>query len=188
MRPYQVALGATGTTPWYRCDTNQAPFEIGFRCSVGPTGSMTYKVQHAFCDMRPQTNITLTRSTTTATLTFISITDNNGVVTAAQPPGLNIGDSILVGGAGAPFDGQYDVAAVPSATSVTYTVANSGPTTASAGANVLRLFVGTNSGVTGATASADGNYAFPIEFMRANITAWTSGVLTMVVNQGMAGS
>ncbi len=185
MRPVQQSIGATGPSGWIRMDSNQAPFDVGFRCAVGPTGSMTYKVEHAFCDMLPQTDVTLARTTTTATLTFRSITDGNGVVTAAQGHGLVVGDSVLVSGVGVPFDGQYTVATVPTVTSITYMVLNTGlSSNALACTEVWRLYVGTNSGVTGATASTDGNYAFPVEFVRANVTVWASGTLTFTVNQG----
>lgn len=33
--------------------------------------------------------------------------------------------------------------------------------------------------ITGKTANADGNYAFPIKAVRLNVTAWTSGSVTM---------
>ena len=64
----------------------------------------------------------ITRSTTVAT------------VTLPVKHGLAVGDTFLIAGtAGAPFDGLYTVASVTSAYIFTYTVANSGVTTTTAG-------------------------------------------------------
>lgn len=41
-----------------------------------------------------------------------------------------------------------------------------------------------HSTVTGKTANQDGNYAFPIMAMRLNVTAYTSGNVTVTVLQG----
>lgn len=38
--------------------------------------------------------------------------------------------------------------------------------------------------LTGQTASADGNYAFPVRAIRLNITAYTNGSVTMTLVQG----
>lgn len=38
--------------------------------------------------------------------------------------------------------------------------------------------------ITGKTAAADGNYAFPITAVRLTVTAWTNGSCTMTVVSG----
>ena len=63
----------------------------------------------------------LARVTTTAT------------ATTAQPHWFAVGDSVTVAGSGAPFNVTATILTVPSATTFTYTVANSGATTSSTG-------------------------------------------------------
>lgn len=41
-----------------------------------------------------------------------------------------------------------------------------------------------HSSVTGKTANADGNYAFPVTAIRLNVTAYTSGTATLKALQG----
>ena len=190
MRPIQVAVGATGASPWIAVDYQSAPFGIGGRVALGGTtgssgATATFSVQHAFCQMsQPQSDVTLSRTTTTATLTFRTITEG-GVTTAGQSHGLSTGDAVRVEGVGAPFDGCYDVATVPSPTQVTYTVANSGLSSNALGStNVWRMYVGNNPNVSGATGSTDFNYGFAPNYIRLNVTAWTAGTAVMVVNQG----
>lgn len=195
MRPVEVQVGATGTSRWIEVDYMAAPFGIGFRCSIGGAtggtggtgGGLTYSVQHAFCQMSvPQTDITLARSSTTATLTFRSMQlGGDDTRVTGQPHGLAIGDAVAIQGVGVPFDGQYDVVTVPSPTSLTFTVANTGLTSnALASGQVFRLFVGTHPVVAGLTGSSDGNYGFPPNYVRTSVTAWASGVLTFSMNQG----
>ena len=52
-------------------------------------------------------------------------------------------------------------------------------------ASVERLYVGDHPIVTGATGSMDGNYAYPPNYIRTNITAWTAGTVTLSLNQGV---
>lgn len=40
-----------------------------------------------------------------------------------------------------------------------------------------------HSTITGKTADQDGNYAFPVRAVRLNVTAWTSGDVSMTVIQ-----
>jgi hypothetical protein len=42
-----------------------------------------------------------------------------------------------------------------------------------------------NSGITAATASKDGNYAFPVRAVRLNVTAGVSPVVSMTILQGL---
>ena len=83
MRPVQqmTNAGVTGPGVWVPIDYMQKAFAIGFRCTLGGTASpsATYKVQHAFESGVPDTVFTLTRSSTTATLTFNAITALNNI-------------------------------------------------------------------------------------------------------------
>ena len=181
-----VTTGATGVSAWVQVDHLQKAFGVGFRCTAGghATPDLTYKVQHAFSTRVQDTVIRITRSTTTATLTFNAATAFNGI-DAWVSHGLAVGDNVVVRGAGAPLDGTFAVATVSSNRVVTYTVANSGVTVAAPQASVERLYVGDHPIVTGATTSQDGNYAYPPNYVRTNITAWTAGTVTLSLNQGV---
>lgn len=173
MRPKTVYQStATGSGTWVPLDYLQTPFGVSFRATVSDGGSMTYKVQHGLTDPdREHPFVGITRSTTTATITF--------------PSGYTFqtGDSLYITGAGAPLDGWYDIASVSSATVATYTVANSGTATSASGARALIVHVGDHVTATGKTASYDSNYAFPILYIRSNITTFSSGTLALTVIQ-----
>lgn len=154
-----------GASGWIPVDWRQAPFSVSLHVDVQGTG--TYKVQHGFTNWVKNV-VKLARTTTTATLTYTN-------------HGLQVGDSLIVEGAGAPFDGTYGVASVTDANNVTYTVANSG-LTASEG-RCLFVRVADHSTLTAKTASADGNYAFPVQMVRLNITSTGTGKYAFTVTQ-----
>lgn len=184
MRPVQkqVSLGTTGgSTDWITIDYIQKAFAVGGRCTVGgataPSG--TYKVQHAFSSLLPDTEVKITRSTTTATVTFLSNVSGFN-------HGLTTNDAIRVAASGSTaLDGDFNVASVTSATVITYACANAGAAAAQPGVTVERLFVGDNAFVTGATTSQDFSYAYPPNYIRATVTGSGSGVLTLSLNQGI---
>ena len=191
MRPVIVTMGATGPSGWVQVDYMQRAFAIGFLTTVGgaTSPSMTYKVQNAFWSGNYDTECTLTRSTTTATLTFKAAYNDPNKQDAWVNHGLSTSDNLFIIGAGAPFDSALPVgtaiASVTDSRVVTFTVANSGATVASPGFKVARLFVSDHPIVTGATGSTGGNYAYPINFIRTNITTFGSGSLTLSLNQGV---
>ena len=181
MRPIFLQLGATGTTDWTQVDYRRNAFGIGFRCAVGghASPSLEYNVQHAFSSLNFDTEVLITRSTTTATLVFKSNVSGFN-------HGLAVGDGLIIVSAGAPLDGHYAVASVTNATTVTYTVANSGVTANTPGTKVLRLYVGTtplNDTTDAQTTSQDGNYAFPPNYIRLNVSTHSAGTVTMIANQ-----
>jgi hypothetical protein len=181
-RVTQTPLGATGAGPWIEIDYLEHGFGVGYYVSVQDSSTLTFKIQHAFFANPGKTNVnpdyqspvSLTRSTTTATLT----------VPLAFAP--KVGDCLIVEGAGAPFDGTFDIAGVTSSTVVTYTVLNSGASAMAVGARVRILHVEDDTVVTGKTASTSGNIAFPINAMRLNLTAYSAGAAILTVNQGLA--
>ncbi len=185
MRPVLQINGATGPSGWCQIDYIQRAFAVGFLCTVGgaTSPSMTYKVQAAFYSGNPDTEFHVTRSTTTATLTFKALLGPDGAAWVNH--GLSVGDNIIVRGKGAPLDGTYAVASVTDSRVITYTVANSGVTVGAAGGSVSRLFVTDHPVVAGATGSTAGNYAYPINYIRTNITTFGSGSLTLSLNQGV---
>ena len=150
-------------------DSKQAPFNVAFSVNVQGTG--TFTVEHGYADFINKKNPKITRSTTTATMTL-------------PTHGLKVGDSLIVGGAGAPLDGTYAVASVTDANTVTYTVANSGATANADGAWCVPVRVFPHSTVAAQTTSQDGNYAFPCNCVRMRITVAGAGNYAFHVNQG----
>lgn len=171
MQTASVVGTAAGATAWVPVDSTKESIGISLGCTISSGASLTYKVQHTFDNPWDLVPVGITRSTTTASLTL----PNHGLVA---------GDSLIVEGAGAPFDGSYAVASVTDANIVTYTVANSGLTTANPGAIAAKIRVFDHSSITGKTANSDGNYAFPIAACRINITTYASGRVTLTVRQG----
>lgn len=171
MRPTTITMGAAGTSAWTPIDYRQNTFGIGIGCTITSGASLTYKIQHTFDSPYDLVPFTGTRSTTTATAT---IPDHR----------LSVGDTLLIVGADAPFDGRYLVASVVNANNVTYTVANSGATVTAPGStiNLTRAF--DNAVITGQTGNKDSNYAFPPRAIRLNVTSYASGKVTATIIQG----
>src|SRR5262245_42541994 len=125
MRIVTVRLSALGSSEWVVVDRYTPGFVVGLGAKLSSNGNLTYSVEHTFDnilqDFKPSS--TITRAATVAT---IPITNH----------GLAVADFVRVLGAGAPFDGSFAVATVPDQNSVTVTVLNTGPTTASIDATV----------------------------------------------------
>lgn len=174
MRPVEVTLGAAGFSPWIPVNRMipQGEFAIGLGVKLTSGASLTYSVQHTMDDLHVITqSFSISRSTTTATVTQ---TDHR----------LSVGDWILVENGGAPFDGEFAVAAITNANVYTYTVANSGATSLASGVGTLhtgRVFE--HATLTGLTASANGNYAFPPWAARLYISTYSSGKATLTLLQ-----
>lgn len=173
MRPVSLAQSALGQTAWIIADRLQASFGIGLGCRISSGASLTYKVQHSFSN--PYDNrrvVTIARSTTVATVTDVGHS-------------LSVGDSIIVTGSGSSnLDGTYDIASIVDADSYTYTVANSGAAASAANTYLASLRVFDHPTLTGQTASADGNYQFPVFAVRLKVTTYASGNVTLQYHQG----
>jgi hypothetical protein len=163
--------GATGYTSWHPVPRpgDRAP---GTEITLGVIidGTCTYKGQYCVDDLQPTIPLLITRSGTTATATH----DGSRLVTA--------GDTVVVRDSLAPFLGTYEVATVPSTTTFTFTVANSGPT-AGTPAKCALLHPFDHPTLTGKTTSDVGTIAFPVTAVRLNITSWTSGSAQMTILQ-----
>jgi hypothetical protein len=171
MRPktFVLSTAAAGSSPWHRVDDRQNPFSVGFAVDVQGTG--TYTVEHGFANFNNVKNPGLTRTTTTATYKL-------------PLHGLQVGDSLVVWGAGAPFDGTFPVASVTDANNVTYTVLNSGLAVGAPDAKSIPIRVYPHSSIVTSTTSKDGNYAFPVNCVRLTITSAGTGNYAFHVNQG----
>lgn len=184
MRPTSVTQSAAGPSAWVPVDYLAIAFGIGFGCSVSSGASLTYTVQHTFDDLgpgspgtTPTTGFHYPTGGISQTTTTITVTDANH--------GLSVGDFVQLQGCGSGMDGAYTVASVTNANVYTLTSAVSQSATASSAGFVCGARVYNHPVVVGATARQDGNYAFPIRAMRVNVTAWTSGSVSLTVLQGV---
>jgi hypothetical protein len=106
---------------------------------------------------------------------------------------LSTGDSVIIKGSGSTnldsplaANGNGDLGVtvtVTSATQYTYTVANSGPTAATAKATQLR--VATVTGFTAVSTRTVGNIGFPVTAVRLAVSALTAGAVDLLVLQGL---
>ena len=174
MKIKQFYLDTTTTgnvTPWHILDWRQNPFAVSFQVDQA-LGTAAYVVEYGYSDLTAK-KVNLTRSTTTATLSY-------------PLHGLMAGDSVVVSGAGAPFDGTFQVASRVDANNVTYTVPDSGAS--SAGSDTAKaVFIKTmvhDTYATPATVSTDGNLAFSVQACRVRVTTGGAGNLTFHVSQG----
>ncbi len=171
MQQQTVRVSSATFSPWIPFDNRRSWFGAGLAVVISDDATLTYSVQHTYDDLYTKnTAWTATRSGTTVTVEYV----NHGVVA---------GSSVLVEGAGAPFDGEFSVASVVDADSFTYTVANSGATTAVPGSRMGLARVFEHTTLTSQSASKDGNYAYPPAFCRLLVSAYTDGFAELTVIQ-----
>lgn len=172
MVPVTVRRSALGFTEWVVLDQYVRGFVVGLGAKMSSNGNLTYSVEHTFDPvMTPYSPLTITRTTTVATITF---TTNHG---------LSVADFVRIIGAGAPFEGSYAVATVPDQTSVTVTVADAGPTSVPSSTKIVTARIFPHTTLVAKTASADGNYVAPPIACRLNVTAYTGGYVDLTVVQ-----
>lgn len=172
MRPQTLRLSAAGFSPWLNINRMPAgEFGVALHVELSNGASLTYSVQHTFDPIyTPTKEWSASRTTTTGTITKAN-------------HGLSVGDSVEMDAA-APFNQAYAVASVVDANNFTITVADSGATSVPVGwSNLWSARLVETSGMSGLTASADGNYAFPPTACRLVITSYTSGFADLTVIQ-----
>jgi hypothetical protein len=168
-----VSAAAAGVSAWVPIDYSLNGFGLAIGCTVTSGGVLTYKAQYTHDDITRYQDCSISRSGTAATVTL----NNHGLSGTT--------DSVFIQGSGdANLDGTYAVASIVNANSFTYTVANSGATASLPGVKCVVMRVFDHPTITGKTANSDGNLAFPVRAVRLNLTAWTSGTATMVLNEG----
>lgn len=175
MRPLRVEMSALGNSPWVPVNYMQNAFAIGLAVVLSSGAVLTYTVQHAFNDLSDdgKRKVLIARAGTVATVTDIGHK-------------LSVADSVIVTGSGSVvLDGQPDIASVVDADHYTYTVANSGPAAGSPNTFAKPLHVFPHASLAGLNIRSDGNYAFNVEAIRLNISAYTSGTAILLINQGM---
>lgn len=169
MRPVLVSQSAAGASAWVPVAYSQNSFALGLGVVLSTGANLTCAVEHTFDNLDPVTPVTISRTTTTATVTH-------------PAHGLLTNDSAVIAGTGSSnFDGQRTITVVD-ANTYTYTVSNAGDTSASGFAASGRVF--THLTLTGLTARADGNYAFPVRAVRLRNSAYVSGTSTLIVLSG----
>jgi hypothetical protein len=175
MRTTKVTLAAAGAGVWVPVDFWKAPFALDIGCIISSGASLTYKVQYTHDNpLGPALNCNITRSTTTAT-----------VKTTGVNHGLSVTDSFTIVGSGDPnLDGTFTPASIVDAVTFTYTVANTGLTQSAGSVGYIPMRVFDHGTITGKTANADGTLTSPVGACRLNATVYTSGFVTMILNQG----
>lgn len=181
--PIKTQLAAVGVSPWLPLDYHQRGFAVGLYAglsedaSAGATYSVEYTPDNPNDSRATRNNVvSLTRSGTTATLTF------------TNPHGLVAGDSAVVVNSGDPnLDGNQTVVAASSPTVITYTVANTGLTVALAAVQAVacRVFAAATA-LTAATTRQSALVQQPMMAVRLHVTAITAGFVLLEVVQGLA--
>ncbi len=171
MRPYQITLGAAGSSPWKKVDPHKRSWAMSAAVTLDATANLTYSVEYSYDDTGANIPCTISRTTTVATITFPS------------PHGLTTADSVIVTGTGSTnLDGSFAVASVPSSTTVTYTVSNTGITSAiHPQVSPMRVFALT--ALAAQTAKKDSNFTAPIWAIRLTISSYTAGSATLTALQ-----
>lgn len=187
MRAVYSNLNSATFSPWVPVDSLQNAFGIGLGFSVSSGGVLTASVQHTFDDLSSQgaRPVSVTQTTTVITATDLgyqtSLNGQNGL----GGHNLSVGDWVQLTNTGIPSgDGAYSVTTVVSSTQYTLTSQVSQSATGGSSTTVLTARVNNHATLTGVSARASGNYAFPIRAARLLLTAWTSGVATLSVHQG----
>lgn len=172
MKTTSVTVGAAGVSSWIPLDTNRLPFNVGFGCTILTDTTLTYSVQYTFDNLANRQPCSISRSTTTATVTLAN-------------HGLSVGDSVLIENSGSTvLDGTYAVASVTNSSVFTYTVANSGATASALGTTAIIMRVFDHPDIDDETTATNGNIAFPCTAMRLIVTSYTDGAVTLTVAQG----
>lgn len=162
-------LSSATSGSWLVPDVALNPFNLGIGCVCSSNINATYSVQYSHDSPLDSVTCSISRSSTTATLTLTN-------------HGLTTNDSIVVSGTGdSNLDGTYGVAGVTNQNVITYTVADTGATAAVGKVSVMRVF--NHPTLVSKTASADGNIAYPVRAVRLTITSYTAGYVTMLVSQ-----
>lgn len=163
MRQKTFNLAEAGSTVWLPLDTKLTNFQAALGVSLSNGATLTYTVQHTLSDLGNNQDCTISQSTTVATVTL-------------NDHGLVVGDSVVVDKIinNTNLSGTRAVASVIDANQFTYTADNSA-TVAATDTKLVALNVFPHATLVNNTASADGNYLFPVSATRLTITAYTDG-------------
>lgn len=195
-------LNAVGFTPWIPLSYIQPTFNASWflRLSSNATG-VTFSAQYAVEDLNFEYSAVGVQATTTLTLNFAPAVSANQFNTGQNPiNGVNylsfghnliVGDVVFIKGSAQAYaagatniDGFYPVATVVDQNNVTVTVVPSQSATfPNLRVGILRPYVDTN--MSAKTANAQSGVVFPIQAVRGNLTAITTGYVSFSVLQGL---
>ena len=165
MFPQKQTLDAATNAPWMPVNFRVTDFGVGVGVVVSEDGDLTYSVQFAFDSPYLKTACSLSRSGSTATATF------------KEPHGHKVGDSAVISGTiEENFVGTFDVAAVPTPTTFTFSVTSTGATSTEADAVLLGVF--THEDLLDQTESASAGFVLPPSVMRLSVSDYTAGMVT----------
>lgn len=171
MRPISVRLAAVGNSAWLQLNRVAQSYWTSLGVSLSSGANLTYSVQHTTDDIHERfTEFSITRSTTTATIKLAG-------------HGLSVNDWVMGVGIGAPFEGEFAVASVSDADTLTITVADAGLSARVNGA-LHKARVVTHDILAGKQVSAESNYSFSPIACRLAVTAHTAGTADLKVVQG----
>lgn len=183
MKSKTFVLAGTGAqvTPWFRVDSKQTQFAIGVMVDLAGGSDASFGIDLGFSDPSNALNPMLTRVTTVATIPAI-IPPGSAYTPATFVSSFKTNDSVVVNGAGAPFDGTFPL--INTAGVLTYTVANSGPTTGNLGSGVSATMIRVDAFNTAQTSGKSFNVTTPCNFMRLNVATATTGEVSVTFVQG----
>jgi len=169
MRPVRVRLSAAGVSAWIPLNRYATSIAVALGLMFSSNKNLTAAVQYTLDPLVDQP-CNISRTTTTATVTLTN-------------HGLSVGDSVVVSGGGSPLDGTYAVASVTNQNVFTYTVVDSGATSA-IDAKIKPLRVMTHPVLSGITANTDSNFSVPPTACRLAVTSYTAGYVDLDVVSG----
>lgn len=168
MRPATVRLSAAGFSSWIPLNRYSSAFGVGLGVVFSSNGNATASVQHTFDDIFERTNVNMSRS-----MTSLSITKTNH--------GLSVDSWAMISG-GTIWDGQYAVASITDQNTFVVTVADTGATSGVGYIQTARVF--NHSVLAGITDDADSNYSAPPRACRLIITTFVAGYVDLNVISG----
>lgn len=188
MRPTRVSLSAVGYSTPISLDWYQTPFGVSLAISMSSGGTATASVFYCIDDLSAASGRAVTgvaRSGTT-----ITVTGDYGLPSGPNPTsgdgnthGLSVGDLVQLYGCGI-LDGWYNVASVLSASSYTLTSGSSGTYTAPGSPMVVSGRMVQHAVLANVTSRTVSNFNLPVSAVQLNVSAYTSGVVTLAVLQG----
>lgn len=173
MRASTGPLSSVTFSDWVALDYRERPFNAWLNAIIQPGSSLTYNIEYT-TDMIDYDGLVVAQSIsqTTTVITVNTYVAHN----------LNVGDCVRIVNTQTTMDGLYNITTVPTGTSFTVTSANS--TTLTGGA--YSAFIPSQVSILSLaqTANSSGQLTAPITAIRLNVTAYTSGNVTLKVLQG----
>lgn len=165
MKQKQQKASAAGALSWIPQPFQGSSYQSGVAVSLSEGATLTYSVEFSLDNPYKQLDCSISRSATTATVTF---KENHGKA---------VGDSIQVNSTREDnLAGVHAIASVPSETTLTYTVSDTGSTSENAKAVLYTVYA--HPDLSALSANAEAGFVQPPTVVRLNVTAYTSGTVT----------